>query len=58
MEKQLSYKLKLIKALRIYTFMPLSQLLKKSNKELLFHLENFCLICNDNFNQVKLINKI
>jgi len=53
-----------IKALLSYTHTPkeyLKEINNLSNKALLFHLENFCLLCNDDFNEIiiefKCINK-
>lgn len=45
----------IIKALLSYTHTPkkyLYDIKNKDTKELLFHLENFCLICGDNYNQI------
>jgi hypothetical protein len=44
-----------IKAILDYTHTPgehIKGIENKSDKELLFHLENFCLICNDDFKEV------
>ena len=51
----LSNKHKIKLALLSYTHTPkkvLRELKNKSNKELLLHLENFSLICNDDFNDI------
>ena len=44
-----------IKAILSYTHTPkeyLKQIQNLCTKELLFHLENFCLLCNDDYNDV------
>ena len=51
----LSNKHKIKLALLSYIHSPkkvLKELKNKSDKELLFHLENLSLICNDNFNDI------
>jgi len=54
-----------IKALLSYTHTPkeyLKEIINCDDKKLLFHLENFCLICGDDYNDVLIkyncINKI
>jgi len=44
----------ILKAILSYTHTPsehLKEIENKTNKELYFHLENFCLICRDDFKE-------